>query len=351
VAGETRYVIVGAGAVGGTLAARLIDAGRSVLLVARGEHAEAIHDHGLELATPDRRILARVETVPSAAELVLAPGDVILVAVKSQDTAALLPVLARLPVGDRTASAVTPFVSFQNGVENERAARRFFQHVHGVSVALPSTYLEPGRVRAEGAPHSGVLELGRVPGGPDAVDERLAADLTASGFATRIRSDVMAWKRAKLLRNLGNAVEALVGVDDPDPHADDSASASASAAEHRAGIREIVARTTAEGVECFEAAGLSYVSTAEYNEGRSALMTMREVDGTARAGGSTWQSLARRTGSVETDYLNGEIVQLGRALGISTPVNAELQRRMQLAANGDPGGTDVRELLEVVRSA
>ena len=52
----------------------------------------------------------------------------------------------------------------------------------------------------------------------------------------------------------------------------------------------------------------------------------RLTAGEARGGGSSWQSLARGTGSIETDYLNGEIVLLGRELGIPVPANEVLQR-------------------------
>ena len=50
-----------------------------------------------------------------------------------------------------------------------------------------------------------------------------------------------------------------------------------------------------------------------------------------RGGGSSWQSLARGTGAIEVDYLNGEIVWVGRCQGRDTPVNAalcELAKRM-----------------------
>ncbi len=50
-------------------------------------------------------------------------------------------------------------------------------------------------------------------------------------------------------------------------------------------------------------------------------MRMGEVAGVVRTGGSTTQSLARGTGSVETDWLNGEIVLLGRLHGVPTPAN------------------------------
>ena len=51
----------------------------------------------------------------------------------------------------------------------------------------------------------------------------------------------------------------------------------------------------------------------------------REIEGARARGGSTWQSLARGTGTIETDYLNGEIALLGRLHGVPTPVNAALQ--------------------------
>ena len=53
---------------------------------------------------------------------------------------------------------------------------------------------------------------------------------------------------------------------------------------------------------------------------------MQPIGGERRGGGSSWQSLARGTGAIEADYLNGEIVLLGRRHGVPTPVNAALQR-------------------------
>ena len=56
-----------------------------------------------------------------------------------------------------------------------------------------------------------------------------------------------------------------------------------------------------------------------------------------RAGGSTWQSLQRGTGSIETDYLTGEIVLLGRLHGVPTPANRALQAiATRMALTGEP---------------
>lgn len=55
--------------------------------------------------------------------------------------------------------------------------------------------------------------------------------------------------------------------------------------------------------------------------------------------GSTWQSLARRQGTVETDFFNGEIVRLAKQLGREAPINETLLRISQeMATNREPPG-------------
>jgi 2-dehydropantoate 2-reductase len=73
---------------------------------------------------------------------------------------------------------------------------------------------------------------------------------------------------------------------------------------------------------------------------------VKEVPGVPRAGGSTLQSLLRGAGSVETDYLNGEIVYLGRLHGVATPVNAVMMRvAARLAREGaKPGQMTLADL-------
>jgi 2-dehydropantoate 2-reductase len=61
---------------------------------------------------------------------------------------------------------------------------------------------------------------------------------------------------------------------------------------------------------------------------------------TQRAGGSSWQSLQRGAGSIEADYLNGEIALLGALHGVPTPVNRLVQRvANELARDGKPPGS------------
>lgn len=320
-----RYVIIGAGAVGGTIGGLLAEAGREVVLVARGAHLDALRADGLHLTTEAG---ARVVHAPAAAgpdEVDLRPDDVLVLAVKGQDTAATTAAWAARPVaGGRTAGEDLLLVCAQNGVDNERTALRRFARVAGMCVWLPATFLEPGRVSAAGSPVPGVLTLGSVPGGaPDPDLATVSADLEAAGFRAPVVPDVLAWKYAKLLSNLGNAVEALCGpVREP-------------------AARELLADVTAEARTVLAAAGTVPVDP-EVERRERGDFTLVELPGVTRRGGSSWQSLVRGAGSIEAAYLNGEIVLLGRLHGVPVPLNAALLRLAeQAAARGDqPGGHD-----------
>ena len=294
-----RYVIVGAGAVGGSIGASLFANGVDVVLVARGAHFAAIRDQGLRFETPESAETYRVPVVehPSAAQITEA--DAILLAVKSQDTAAALAAL------EGAAPSSTPIFCLQNGVENERVVLRRYANVYGGIVIVPATYLSPGTVSVGAAPIFGICDVGRYPGGIDATASQFAGDLNASRWSSVALEDIMRWKYAKLLDNLSNAVQVAIGL------------------EHR--DSDVAKLARAEGVAVLAAAGIGAVDTQEMRDRRAASLTNRPVAGQARVGASTWQSIERRAGSVETDYLNGEITLLGRVHGIPTPANALLQ--------------------------
>ena len=334
-----RYVVVGAGAIGGTVGGLLAQAGSSVVLVARGAHGEAIAACGLTLSLPGRTLRVGMPVVPSIDRLELRAGDVILLAVRSQDSAHALGEVAALPVGGSTAADAVPLFCLQNGVENEQVALRFFARVHGVNVALPATLLAPGSVEANGAPFTGILEVGGFPRGHDDVDTRFVVDLNASGFTAAVRDDVMAWKRPKLLQNLAHAVEAICGTDLDDIQRDI--------------VTRIATAARSEGLACFAAAGLSLVDDGERDAWVAGKMRVEPIDGRPRQGSSTWQSIARGAASVETDYFNGEIVRLGRLNGVATPINRELQRRMAAIASRrlQPGATAPSEIVSAAETS
>ena len=320
---QMRYIIIGAGAVGGTIGGCLFQGGHDVVLVARGAHLDALRAHGLRLATPLGTDLLDIPAAGGPAEVGLRDDDVLILATKTQDAAALLAEWAWQPVsGGSMAADAIPVVCAQNGVASERFALRRFRQVYGMFIWLPATHLEPGTVEAQGVPLAGVLQVGRYPSGTDAVIERISEDLTKSRFLAPVSADVMRWKYGKLLDNLNNAIEALCG----------RAYTGFAGAPEPTAAAELHRLTRAEGTAVLDAAGLAYPSPAELAGVRGDRVRIEPVDGSARAGGSSWQSLTRGTGTIEADFLNGEIVLLGREHGVPTPVNDALQRLANQAA-------------------
>ncbi|MFB7913281.1 ketopantoate reductase family protein [Streptomyces sp. NPDC056061] len=329
-----RYIVVGAGAVGGSIGGRLHESGRDVVLVARGAHGRALRADGLRFTTHEGTRTLRVPVAEGPEEVGLRPDDVLVMAVKTQHTAEALARWAGRPVeGGGTAGESLPLVCAQNGVENERLALRLFRRVYGVCVVLPASFLRPGAVTAACGPCTGVLVLGRYPSGADDTVHRIAADLEDSVFRAPVVPDVMRFKYAKLLGNLNQTVEALCGP---------------VAAGTPAG--ELAARVRAEGAAVLEAAGIGHVTAAELAALREGAVEARPVPDGERALGSAWQSLARDAGSIEAAYLNGEFVLLGRMHGVPVPANETLLRLAEAAASGGlaPGGTAATDVLALL---
>jgi len=100
-----------------------------------------------------------------------------------------------------------------------------------------------------------------------------------------------------------------------------------------------------EALSCFKAAGIEAAPQDEFRQ-RMAEVKIKDIPEHPRTGGSTWQSLMRGLPSTEADYLNGEIVLLGRLHGVSTPYNRVLQRiASELARTGKrPGSVTIEDL-------
>ena len=82
-----------------------------------------------------------------------------------------------------------------------------------------------------------------------------------------------------------------------------------------------------------DAAGIGYTSDEEEAAARADSFDVQPVPGMDGVlGGSTWQSLTRGTGNVETDYLNGELVRIARRHGQEAPINATVAALVRQAA-------------------
>jgi 2-dehydropantoate 2-reductase len=294
-----RIIIYGLGAVGGVVAAALHHAGQEVVAIARGAQLTTVRDTGLRLRAALQDLRAQVPCVSHPAELSLRPDDAVLMTMKSQDSWAALQDL-------RGAGAeAQPVFCLQNGVANERMALRLFPNVHGVTVMLPAQYLTPGQVATSVGPKFGMFDLGCATGGHDAADAALAQRLEQANFATFLHVDIMASKFGKLRMNLGNVLQAALGRNIRAPQA--------------------MQALEAEFDAVTKAAGQAWEDVAQ-DARRMQHIQPADVAGVTRVGGSSTQSLIRGTGTIETDYLNGEVAMMGAQHGVPTPCNRNATR-------------------------
>ena len=252
-----------------------------------------------------------------------ADGDpVVLLAVKGQHTDHALTQLSVAPPS-------TPVVCMQNGVENERRVLRHFpahlRHVRDVPGHPAATRGRPGALR----PVSGCSTWAATPRASTTAGQAIADAIATTTFQSVARPDIMRWKYRKLLMNLANAVEALCG---PEGR-----------------FSPLASEAQREGKEALAAAGIDVASSEEDRERRGDHLQMSPTSSGEWQGGSSWQSLARGAGSIEAEFLNGEIVLLGALHGVPTPVNALLERlAVRAAAEGaPPGAWRIEELSEL----
>ena len=325
-----RFVVYGAGGIGGTIGARLHMAGFDTTLIARGAHHRAVVADGLRFCTPtlDVRLDIPCKEHPRAAGI--APDDAVILCMKGQHTEAALRDLYAATGGKARV------ICCQNGVENERLALRRFRHVYGMVVWLPAEHLEPGVVVNFAEDTAGGLDAGCFPAGTDDYIAEVTAALATAGFSAAPHPRIMGHKYEKLLANLNNAVQAATGT-----RFDGPATSAASS------LREISRLLRDEALACYAAAGIHCATRDEVRAGRSAIRG-GEVPGHKRHGGSSLQSILRGAGDIETDFLNGEIVLLGRLHGVPTPANAVVQEvGNALVHDGlQVGSTTVAELEE-----
>lgn len=329
-----RYVIIGAGAIGGGIGARLHQAGHRVVLVARGEHLRALREQGLRLRTPEEDATLPVTVVGGPGELDLLADDVVVMATKTQHLPDALVEWVDAPVaGGGTAGERLPLMTATNGVAAEPMALRYFRRVYGACVWMWAAHVTPGEIVLEGVPRSGVFHIGRMPAipGSDDLAERIRDDWSTARLKIVLPDDVMRWKYRKLLTNVGNAFQALLGRSE--------------------GMGRLIRAAQAEGREVLDAAGIGYTSDEEEAAARADSFDVQPVPGfDGLLGGSTWQSLSRGTGNVETDYLNGEFVRIAREIGRDAPINATVAALVrQAAARGTrPGEMTLEQLSSVL---
>lgn len=303
--------ILGAGAVGSYYGARLARAGLRVTLIGRPAHVAAINGNGLAIVEADGEWRVDIAATTDARAAVGA-ADLVLVTVKSPDTAAAVRAAAdALPPGAR-------LVSMQNGVDNAaRIAGETRLPVYAAVVYVGTVNEGPGRVRHTGR---GDLVLGvprTLAGRGDAAGDlaAIAAVFERAGIPCPVAPDIESALWSKLVLNAAfNAVSALGNA---------RYGTMAALAPVRTVMEDVVRETVA----------VARADGADLDPGEMIAGAWTLAAAMGQQLSSTAQDLARGK-ATEVDALNGFVAERGAALGVPTPVNRTLHALVKLREHG-----------------
>lgn len=332
--------VIGCGSIGSLLAAHLtLDGYRVSVVDSWYPHVERIRDDGVEIRAPDETVGARLEArhIDEVEELTT-PLDVLVVAVKSYESAAAVALLGPLL---RDETLVVPA---QNGMNEEWFGRLLPRgRLVGCSVHVPAELTGPGRVTRYLPRTHRSFSLGVTDGGQVAPVERLAS-LFASAGETETSHDLVAVKWAKLAVNtMTNAPAAITGWTTNRLWSDPR-------------TVPLVVRAAGETLTLARAAGATPAQVfgridpslfrralgdpAAAGEAAAAMVAMAEQrTGPSESRPSMLQDVARGR-RTEVSYLNGYVVRKGREHGVPTPVNAALLEMVEEIDRGRLVGQD-----------
>lgn len=320
-------VVAGAGSIGCFVGGLLASAGRRVLLLARPRVIAEIERFGLTLTSHEgssRHVSSR-QLKLSEDPKVLAGAGVVLVAVKSADTAEIADAIALHAPADAV------IVSLQNGIANAAVLRGRLPGRTVLAAMVPFNVIAAGEGRFHRATSG------------DIVIERSAADtaaqLSVPGLVMRPTDDIAGVQWGKLLVNLNNAINALSDL----PLRQQLAQRS---------WRMLFADQFAEGLAALRAEGIGPVSSTPIPAGWTphllrlpdtmfgmVLGRTMKIDPQARS--SMWEDL-KRGRRTEIDYLQGVITEIADRRQLQVPLSRRivaLIRNAEAAGQGSPGLT------------
>jgi 2-dehydropantoate 2-reductase len=302
-----RIGVIGAGAVGGAIAALLARGGHEVEITARGENLRAIQAHGIRMTGGWGEFTAPV----GAGEVLAHSPALAIVATKAQDARAAILANATLLNG-------IPVVVVQNGLEGVVGTRALLPRsdIVGALAMYASSLVEPGRIAIT---TTGTTYVG----GGDELPARYAVNILAAVMPTQLSGNFEGAQWTKLLVNQVNALPAITGLSVQEVIANPL-------------LRRILTRSMRENVAIGLASGIRFAPLQGLSGTRLRLFLhaplafadalpklMARRMGPTPNPGSTLQSI-RRGGKTEVDYLNGAVVAAASRIGRTAPVNAAI---------------------------
>lgn len=304
-----KFVIAGAGGVGGYIGVRLAEAGHEIAYLVRGRSLAALRDSGITLKAPQGEVKLGPQKASDRAAA-LGVADAVVVTVKLYDLEALAPQLAPA-VGPDT--AVLPL---QNGVEAHAMLAKALPGARPLkgTVSIKSSLTAPGIVDAKS--EFCRMRFGEADGKPSARTARLAVTMSAaigvSAVATpEIELDL--WKKFVMLTSFSATAclaRARIGqvLDDPGAHAFAIDAA-----------REAAAVGRARGVKL----------PADIVE-----VTLAQVVGMPRDGKPSMLEDLEAGRRLELPWLSGAVVRLGKEAGVPTPLHTMVCGVLAMHVNG-----------------
>ena len=305
-----RICVIGAGAIGGLLGARLAKAGEAVTLVARGPHLEALKANGLRFIEEDgSEFVVRPKVVTNVREA--GPQDVIVLGMKAHQVAAVVDDLAAAFTDD------TIVLTAQNGIPYW-----YFMKLGGPHDGRVVESVDPGGIVARGIPIDRVIGsvvypaaeimapgvLKHIEGNRFSISEidgadtprvrQLSETLRNAGFKAPVTSDIRSEIWTKLWGNLSfNPISALTHATLVDicqfPM-----------------TRELAAKMMIEAQQVGEALGIAFRVSLE-----------RRIAGAEAVGKHKTSMLQdiEQGRAPEIAALVGSIIELGEVAGVPTP--------------------------------
>ena len=327
-----RTLIVGIGALGGTIATRAISAGKPVWLATRdAESARALRSSGLRVSGIGGAASAGSVQVAAIEEYVRGDRfDLILLATKAHDALEIAPFLSTLLASGGA------LLCIQNGGVSQILADRLGQSVVGGLSNLGATMVEPGVYEQGNAGH---LLIGELAGGPSARVSSIAQALNGPGtIETRTTPNLRGAIWSKLLLNCSvTTIGAVAGQT----------------------MRRYIASSA--GKEVFRKIYDEVLSVALAGGTRPERMIVDPIPPVTGPGRdydawidqilatygdikpSMLQDFERRR-RTEIDFINGYVAQLGNQLGVPTPLNAAMTELVHRIEQGrlqpDPARLD-----------
>jgi 2-dehydropantoate 2-reductase len=303
-----KIAVMGSGGVGGYFGARLAKGGADVSFVARGAHLAAMRERGITILVEGGEIhVAPVNAVDDPARI--GAVDLVMFAVKLWDTDAAITQIRPLVGPD------TVVISFQNGVLKDEELIRAFgaDRIMGGVCYVATSIARPGVIARTGALER--MIFGEFDGAVSARAQRFLDACRAGGVNAELSRDISRaiWEKFVFLVALSGTTTSMRSTIGP----------IRSHPQTRAFLldvmREVVAVARARGVDL----------PRDYADHQ-----LRIADEIAPEMTSSMYRDLERGNRLEVPWLSGGVVELGRAVGVPTPLNRAIADILALQAEG-----------------